>query len=529
MNFPIYPNEKYFKLIDLAKQYDQCQNDLLYYNKIDKKGTENNISSYTKNEEKTENINIDPIELVQRQITFRPFNIHDEKKNEEEKKRISISTNNTKHNFKMSRKRQKIPTYTNSFIGEKKNKNKYSPTKSFKYYSSQPFKKIKREKKYNISKIPEKRILKPHFQLSHYCRIPKNKGLKFSKQIHNGKNNRQKKQSTNIKKEKKRNSVNNYQQIDGNDDKINKENINLQKKKNTQNGTFKSKKNEYMDEKTNPFKIKNSNDNKTDQVNEKSNVTPHIKSNHSLKKYTKIKNTKTNDSSILHICYDPKKKPSKLSAKNILKKYGNKLDEHDNSEIKCSDKSLENNNITKNDTISYNELNVDPKITESTNKKKKQKNINIRKSMNEKSTIHKKDNLELMTSKKIVKKKKCLSKSFKYIKNNSVSPQKVHTHINSNKKKKINSTQDKCYKKGNKKINHTIVGKFNVDKYNKTAKTKKKNFIKENVNKKLQKANANTYRGLLKALNRISVIVSTKCRKKKSRKKLKHVMRRNIN
>ncbi|SCL99860.1 conserved Plasmodium protein, unknown function [Plasmodium chabaudi chabaudi] len=508
MNFPTYPNEKYFKLIDLAKQYDQCQNDLLYYNKIDKKGIENNIPSYKKHEEKTGNINTDPIELVQRQITFRPFNIHEEEKNEEEKKRISISTNNTKHNFKMSRKRQKIPTYTSSLIVEKKNKNKHSPTKSFKYYSNQPFKKIKREKKYKISKIPKKRLLKRHFQLSHYCRIPKNRGLKFSKQIHDGKNNKQKKQSTNIKKEKKKNSINCQQTNDN--DKTNKEDINLQKKKNTQNGIFKSKKNEYMDEKVNPFKIKNSNDNKTDQANEKSN--------HSLKKYAKIKN---NDSSMLHICYDPKKKSNKLSSKNILKKCEDKLDEPGNSKINCSDKS------PGNDTISYNELNVDPSILGSTNKKKKQKNINIRKSMNEKSTIHKKDNLVLMSSNKIVKKKKYLPKSFKYIKNNSASPQKVHTPINSNKKKKINSTQDKCYKKGNKKINHTIVGKFNVDKYNKITKTKKKNLIKENVNKELQ--NANTYRGLLKALNRISVIVSTKCRKKRSRKKLKNVMRRNIN
>lgn len=140
--------------------------------------------------------------------------------------------------------------------------------------------------------------------------------------------------------------------------------------------------------------------------------------------------------------------------------------------------------------------------------------------MNEKCTIYKKENLELMPSKHIVKKKKCLSKSFKYIKNNYASPQKVHALTN-NKKKKKNSTQDKFYKKGNKKINHIIVGKFNVDKYNKTVKSKKKNFIKENVNKELQNANANTYKGLLKALNRISVIVSTKCRKKKSRKKIK--------
>ncbi|CDU16619.1 conserved Plasmodium protein, unknown function [Plasmodium yoelii] len=515
MNFPIYPNEKYFKLISLAKQYDQCQNDLLHYNKIDKKGIENNISSYPKNEEKTGNRNIDPIELTQGETTFRSFNIHHEEKNEEDNKRVSISTNHIKHNFKISRKRQKMPTCVSSIIDEKKIKNKYNHTKSFKYDPTHPFKKIKREKKYNISKISEKRLLKRHLKLPHYCRMSKNRGLKlkFSKQIHDGKNNRQKKQCTNIKKEKKKNSVNNYQQIDGNDDKINKEDTHLQKKKFTQNGIFKSKKNEYMDE-----KIKNSNDNKTDQVNEKSNVTSNIKLNHSFKKYTKTKKNKNSDSSILRIYHDPKKKSAKINNKHILEKCEDKLDESDNSQIKASDKSPKNDNIAKNDIISYNELNLNPPILGSTNKKKKKKYI--RKSMNEKCTIYKKENLELMPSKHIVKKKKCLSKSFKYIKNNYASPQKVHALTN-NKKKKKNSTQDKFYKKGNKKINHIIVGKFNVDKYNKTVKSKKKNFIKENVNKELQNANANTYKGLLKALNRISVIVSTKCRKKKSRKKIK--------
>lgn len=382
MNFHIYPNEKYFKLIDLAKQYDQCQNDLLYYNKIDKKGIGNNISSYPQNEEKTRNINIDPIELVQGETTFRSFNIHHEEKNEEDNKRVSISTNHTKHNFKMPRKRQKMPTCVSSLIDEKKNKNKYNPIKSFKYDSTHPFKKIKREKKYNISKIHEKRLLKRHLQFPHYCRMPKNGGLKlkFSKQMHDGKNNRQKKQCTNIKKKKKKNSVNNYQQIDGNDDKVNKEDTHLQKKKFTQNGIFKSKKNEYMDE-----KIKNSNDNRTDQVNEKSNVTSHIKLNHSFKKYTKNKTNKNSDSSIPRIYYDPKRKSAKLNTKNILEKCEDKLDGPDNSQINGSDKSPENDNITKNDIISYNELNLNPDILGSTNKKKKY--INIRKSMNEKWAI----------------------------------------------------------------------------------------------------------------------------------------------